>query len=196
MRGRILLAAQELFDRAGIDGVSMRGIGAKVGLTPSALYAYFPAKIDLLGALWWDAARELHNRMEDISRREPDPVAAIRALANAYAEFALENPARLRVLFLLDSANMPAELGDSTQRQATYNLIRQRTAEAIGQGRLRLHDPDLCAQAIWTGMHGVLTLASPRASFPFLSPRLLASTVIDALLAGLSINVIGGKTCS
>ena len=174
----------------------MRAIGAKVGLSQSALYAYFPAKADLLLALWRDALRELHRRLEEISQRESDPLASVRMLVHTYAEFALENPVRLRMLFQLDSARVEVELNNGGLRLAVYNIFRQRVAEAIDQGRLRLRDPDLCVQAIWTSMHGVLTLAGSTINFPFLSRSLLADTVIDALLAGLSINAVGGETCS
>lgn len=185
VRGRILSAAQELFDSSGIDAVSMRALGARVGLTASALYAYFPAKVDLLRALWWDALDELHSRMALLSQGEPDPIVAIRRLGRAYVDFGLENPARFRVLFMADQGAFAEELKAAGIYHDSYRLFRERVAEAIEQKRLRLEDPDLCAQVIWAGVHGALNLTNSSASFPFVSPVLLATTAIDVLLAGL-----------
>lgn len=186
VRRRILDAAQELFDGAGIDAVSMRALGARVGLTASALYAYFPAKIDLLCALWWDALDDLHARMVRLSQGEPDPIAAIRGLGLAYVDFGLENPARFRVLFMADQGAFAEELRAAGIYHNSYRLFRERVAEAIDQGRLRLNDPDLCAQVLWGGVHGAVNLTNLSTSFPFVSPALLAATTIDALLTGLS----------
>ncbi|MGE5478168.1 MAG: TetR/AcrR family transcriptional regulator [Bacteroidales bacterium] len=187
IRRRILDAAQELFDSSGIDAVSMRALGARVGLTASALYAYFPAKIDLLRTLWWDALDDLHARMIRLSDGEPDPVAAIRGIGQAYVAFGLENPARFRVLFMADQGALAEELKSAGVYHDAYRLFRHRVAEAIDQRRLGLDDPDLCAQTIWAGVHGVVNLVSSSASFPFVAPTVLATTTIDALLAGLAL---------
>jgi AcrR family transcriptional regulator len=190
-RRRILDAAQELFDSSGIDAVSMRALGARVGLTASALYAYFPAKIDLLRALWWDALNDLQARMARLSECEPDPIAAIRGLGLAYVEFGLENPARFRVLFMADQGSFAEELKAAGIYHDAYRLFRERVTEAIGQGRLRPNDSDLCAQSLWAGVHGAVNLINSSASFPFVSPSLLAATTIDALLVGLSMDLQG-----
>jgi AcrR family transcriptional regulator len=188
VRRRILVAAQELFDSAGIEAVSMRGLGAKVGLTASALYAYFPAKIDLLRAFWWDALDQMHARMEVLSREERDPIAAIRALGRAYVDFALENPARFRVVFMVDQGALAAEFRSAGVYHDSYRLFRQRVAEAIEQGRLRVTNPELAAQALWAGVHGTLTLPNSSASFPFEAPAKIADLVVEALLAGMAAN--------
>lgn len=188
IRRRILGGAQELFDASGIEAVSMRALGKRVGLTASALYAYFPAKIDLLRALWWDTLDALYAKMAELSRKEPDPVAAVRGLGLAYVEFALENPSRFRVLFMVDQGDLAAELrGEVGVHHAAYRLFRQRVAEAIDQKRLRLDDADLAAQVLWAGVHGTLTLTNTSRSFPFHSPHLLAATAIDVLMAGLAV---------
>jgi AcrR family transcriptional regulator len=186
VRRRILAAAQELFDRSGIEAVSMRALGARVGLSASALYAYFPAKIDLLRALWWDGLDELHSRLARLSREETDPLTAIRVMGLAYVEFGLENPARFRVLFMADQGDLAAELRREGVVHDAYRLFRGRVAEAVEQGRFHVQDPDLGAQVLWAGVHGTLNLINSSASFPFLSPSFLATTVIETLLAGLS----------
>ena len=51
---RIFIAARELFDEDGLEGLSMRKVAEKVGITPMAIYRHFPDKDALLNALMLD----------------------------------------------------------------------------------------------------------------------------------------------
>ena len=185
VRRRILDAAQELFDADGIEAVSMRAIGARVGLAASALYAYFPAKLDLIRALWHGALGELESRFRALSEAEPDPVQAVVKLGAAYAEFAMEQPVGFRLLFLTGGETIDADFVASDQSRTAYFLLRDRVAEGIAQGRLIVEDADLAAQILWSAIHGVLALAITHPSFPFHPPALLVETMTRTMLRGL-----------
>src|SRR6478609_7074244 len=47
----ILDAALQLLDEGGANGASVRGIAAKVGVAPNAVYTYFPDKAAVIHAL-------------------------------------------------------------------------------------------------------------------------------------------------
>jgi TetR/AcrR family transcriptional regulator, tetracycline repressor protein len=47
----ILDATLQLLDEGGANGVSVRGIAARVGVAPNAVYTYFPGKAAVIGAL-------------------------------------------------------------------------------------------------------------------------------------------------
>ncbi|WP_376992887.1 TetR/AcrR family transcriptional regulator [Azospirillum lipoferum] len=160
IRTRILNAAWDVFDAAGIEAVSMRALGARTGLSALALSTYFPTMRDLLRVMWRDAFDELHHRMEGISISEPDPVAAIRELAHAYVEFAAENPARFKMLFIVDKKEAAEELKSSGMRAAAYRIFRQRVVEAFDLGRLDTGNADLAAQTLWAGIAGKALLAA------------------------------------
>ncbi len=49
--GEILDATLQLLDEGGATGVSVRGIAAKVGVAPNAVYTYFPDKAAVIAAL-------------------------------------------------------------------------------------------------------------------------------------------------
>lgn len=186
VRRRILDVAQELLDTSGIDAVSMRAIGSRVGLSASALYAYFPARDDILRALWWDALDALYERMRTISAAAEEPEAAIRGFCLAYVDFAIENPTRFRVLFALERPGGGRDLDMRNVRHAAYALLRQRVAQGIQQGRFRVPNADLVAQTAWAGIHGVASLVVSAPGFEFERPDELATTVIDSLLIGLT----------
>lgn len=160
IRARILNAAWDLFDTAGIEAVSMPALGARTGLSASALSTHFPTMRDLLRVMWRDAFDELHHRMQDISISEPDPVAAIRGLAHAYVEFAAEWPARFKMLSIVDQEAAVEELKSSGTRAAAYRIFRQRVVEAFDLGRLDTGNADLAAQTLWAGITGKALLAA------------------------------------
>src|SRR6266567_1803724 len=47
----ILDATLQLLDESGANGVSVRGIAARVGVAPNAVYTYFPGKAAVIRAL-------------------------------------------------------------------------------------------------------------------------------------------------
>jgi AcrR family transcriptional regulator len=191
-RRRILAAARALFQEEGIEAVSMRAIGRRVGLTAAALYGYFPSKAALLRGLWHDALGDLTARLRAISAGLSDPIAAIRALAEAYAAFAGEDQVRFRVLFRHDEAISEEEWPEI---HAPYLLLREQVAEAMRRGRFgAAEDPDLLAQAIWGAAHGVLALQADCREFEFRPMKLLVATVLEAMLAGLTAEpVVQGR---
>jgi AcrR family transcriptional regulator len=50
-RERIIAAALELLEREGLEGLSMRRLAERIGVTPMALYRYFHDKDELLDAV-------------------------------------------------------------------------------------------------------------------------------------------------
>lgn len=187
MRQRILAAARALFQEGGLEAVSMRAIGRRVGLTAAALYAYFPDKAELLRALWHDALHDLTVRLQRISAGEADPLAAIRALAAAYTDFAEEDPVRFRVLFLRADPTPEQTMADQPDIYAPYLLLRAQIETALRRGLFgTATDADLVAQAIWGAVHGVLTLRTDCLDFSFRPLRPLVSLVVDTMIGGLA----------
>ncbi|MBP2310245.1 TetR/AcrR family transcriptional regulator [Azospirillum melinis] len=151
-----LSTARELFDSAGIEAVSMRAPKVRVGVSGSARSPCFPTTHDLLRVLWRDAISELHHRMQGISDSEPDPVAAVRALAHAYVEFAAEKPVRFKMLFV----TAQEDAGSLNLRAAAYEIFRQRVAEMFDNEQLGSGDSDLAAQTLWAEIAGRALLAA------------------------------------
>src|SRR5947209_8521580 len=67
-RREILDVAWELVRTDGLGGLSMRDLGARVGLRAQSLYVYFPSKHAIYDAMFADANRDLLDR-----RRALDP---------------------------------------------------------------------------------------------------------------------------
>jgi AcrR family transcriptional regulator len=74
----ILDAATTLLDQGGLDAASVRGIAARVGVAPNAVYTYFPGKAAVFEALVERLLGEVdHDAFADRSRPWRDRVEAL-----------------------------------------------------------------------------------------------------------------------
>ena len=72
-RQRIIDAAIACFGRSGFHGASMQEICAEAGMSPGALYRYFPSKVSIIAAIT-EAEREEHAAFFDRMAEASDPV--------------------------------------------------------------------------------------------------------------------------
>src|SRR5579863_3583861 len=97
-RAEILDAAWELVHAEGLAALTMRTLGARVGMRAQSLYAYFPAKHAIYDAMFADSNRLL---LERLSRQPPldDPVGRLRRRTRLFLDFCVEDPVRYQLLF-------------------------------------------------------------------------------------------------
>ena len=158
VRERIVTAARDLFAERGLDGVSMRGVAERVGVTATALYHYFDNKEALISEVVESGFREFGRYLERAAREHPSgSLERVRALGEAYVRFALDHHAYFRVLF---SMQRPAPKGiEELPEGGGYELFRQAVADAIAAGAIRRADPDLVVMYLWSVVHGLVTIA-------------------------------------
>jgi AcrR family transcriptional regulator len=133
-RDRILDAARGLFDAEGEAGLSMRRIAGAVGITPMAIYRHYADKDALKDALMLDGFAAWEARVEAIT--EIAPLAWVRALGEAYLDFALAQPRRYEAAFLLKAEaarQFPRDIeaGRSPALRTAIARITQAQAEGV-----------------------------------------------------------------
>jgi AcrR family transcriptional regulator len=134
-RAEILAAAIPLFERDGFANVTNARIAEVVGLAPSALYRYFPGKVDILAAACLQAAGLLAQAVEQNLRGVVRPHDAVVTLAATYVAYSFEHTA-LTTVADAEVAGLPAGL----QRPL---VLAQREHIAIWEQQLRLARPEL-----------------------------------------------------
>jgi AcrR family transcriptional regulator len=128
-RDRIFQAARTLFDSEGEAGLSMRRIAVAVGVTPMAIYKHYADKDALLNALMLDGFAAWEARVSEIS--EPDPIAWLERLGEAFLDFALTEPRRYEAAFLLSASEArqyPQDFADG--RSPVMRQVHLRIEEA------------------------------------------------------------------
>jgi AcrR family transcriptional regulator len=94
----ILAAARELALEHGLASISMREIGARVGLHASSLYQYFTSKDAIYDALFALGHRELQAHMQQLDRSGA-PVDVFKRGSRLFTDFCLEDHIRYQLLF-------------------------------------------------------------------------------------------------
>src|SRR2546426_11085803 len=103
---RIVEAAVELIDRGGLEALSMRRLGAALGVEAMSLYRHFPSKTALLEAV---VGRLLAELLLPVPGSAPWQ-ALFRALARDYRQLLLRHPNAIPLLATLQLSN-PGALG-------------------------------------------------------------------------------------
>ena len=101
-RRRILHAAWELAREQGLPGLTMRDLGAAVGMRAQSLYSYFPSKHAIYDAMFAQGNRALLDRYAekdaadagDRGRDRDNPDARLCRLNRIWLEFCAEDPVR------------------------------------------------------------------------------------------------------
>src|SRR5918999_488231 len=112
LRRALLDEALATIRTEGVEGVTLRDIGARLGVSRTALYRHFADKRALLSAVATEGFRMLRQQLvaawDDGGRGD----AAFHDMGVAYVRFAVDNPAHYRVIFggSVDSAGKEPEL--------------------------------------------------------------------------------------
>ncbi len=88
----IKAAAMVQLCRGGVESVSLNAIARSMAMSAPALYRYFASRDELLADLAVDVHLALADALEAAADRKASPVSRVRAVANAYRDWALARP--------------------------------------------------------------------------------------------------------
>ncbi|MDR3249430.1 MAG: TetR/AcrR family transcriptional regulator [Treponema sp.] len=126
-RGRILLAALELFARKGYEAAGVQEIADAAGIAKPALYYYFGNKQGILEALVAEFGDDLAGKMQAAAIYQHDIMMNLRALLDAVLEFSRKQPPFFRLMVSLFSA-APETSGWEAAASLRKNLVALITA--------------------------------------------------------------------
>jgi|SRR5579883_422297 len=134
-RDRILAAARKAFERRGLEGLSLREVAERVGITPMAIYRHFESKEALVDALVLDALEDWSARVAALP--PADGLAKVEQIGEAFLDFALREPRRFEAAFLLPSRKARRYPDDfAAGRSPAGNVQLQALEEGLRQGLL------------------------------------------------------------
>jgi AcrR family transcriptional regulator len=152
---KILIAAESIIANHGHQALNMRSVARRVGVTPTTLYYYFKSKDHILLELKLRAAGILNERVSRIDRTKGP--AAIRALGEAYIDFAEENPHLYRLLVEVRMKHPIATEDEQKTLRSSYFAARE-MLETLAQQGIRKCDPAKLAMIGWIMLHGFASL--------------------------------------
>ena len=170
LRNACLRSALELLEEGGLEAVTLRAVAERTGVSRSAPYRHFATKRALLAAAAAPGFRRLHDAIAAArDTAGDDPQTRLTAGCGAYARFGAGHPHLYRLMFAGDFCEGPL-FGNRTPVEESefpelieagndaFDSLVEGLEEAQAQGALRPRDPRAQAVAVWSMIHGVMSL--------------------------------------
>jgi AcrR family transcriptional regulator len=159
LRRALLDEALATIRAEGVDGLTLRQIGARLGVSRTALYRHFADKRALLTAVATEGFRMLRQQLVAAWEGGGRGPAASQAMGVAYVRFAVANPSHYRVMFsrFIDAEPQDPEL--AAEAGGAFQALVDAVAALQRDGIVRGDDTVLMARFIWAVVHGVAMLA-------------------------------------
>ncbi len=185
-KAEILAAATRIFLQEGVAGATMRRIASEVGVSPTALYVYFPDKEAILEAIAQAWFFELLGVLQASQANQTSVEGAFRAGLRAYVEFGLARPDSYRLTFLSRPDNRDGKLPCDDIPEADYSFaVLQSGVEAMMQaGQFRPGDSTAIAETIWAALHGLTVIVIDQAEHLKTAPNRLIEQMLDMVVRG------------
>jgi len=159
LKNALIEAGIEILAREGVNGLSLRKVARKAGVSHAAPYAHFADKQALVAAIATDGHTKIHARFVAIMERYPnDPLRQLVETAWAYVEFGFEEPDHFRITFsgVVEKERDYPALVEMTARN--FGLLHALVVRCQAAGILDSSEPDLAAVGLWGLIHGFVSL--------------------------------------
>ena len=156
LRRALLDEALRTIQREGVEALTLRAIGLRLGVSRTALYRHFADKRALLSAMATEGFRLLRERL--VEAWGSGGVGGFNATGAAYIRVAMANPSHDRVMFggFVDSAPRDEDL--TREATAAFQTLVDSLVALQKEGAVRQEDPLQLARFIWAVVHGISTL--------------------------------------
>jgi AcrR family transcriptional regulator len=189
LRRALLDAAAELVAERGVEALTLREVARRAGVSHAAPYHHFSDLSAMITALAVEGLAALRDDQVTTAGAYASPPQRIRALGTAYVRFALDDPARFRLMW------RPELRGDAEPTlvdrvgEASYAPLLEAIAEGQATGDLIEGEVTGLALGAWSAVHGLalLMVDGPLrlqiGDWADAEPRVAA--VVDVVLDGL-----------
>ena len=151
LRDRLLDVASRAISQDGESAVTVRSVATAAGTSPSAVYALFGSRDELVAAVSAEGFRRFAAHLATVDRTA-DPRADLAALGRAYRGFALADPHFYAVMFA--RGVRPAADRPRAVEEPTFLVLRDAVARLVPDATTA----DDVALGLWGLVHGLVSL--------------------------------------
>jgi AcrR family transcriptional regulator len=158
LRRALLDEALRTIQTEGVEHLTLRSVGERLGVSRSALYRHFADKQSLLATVGTEGFRKLRQALADAWEGNGRGRTGFEAMGRAYVQFAVANPSHYRVMFggFLESAAKDDHF--VAEAKAAFQVLVDALIELQNAGEIRGDDPVQMARFVWAVVHGTAML--------------------------------------
>lgn len=147
LRSQILASALAVLHEQGLEGVTMRAVADRAGVTAPALYWHFADKEALVRELGREASRVFKDRMQE-ANGVPGSEARLRRNLQVFREFSNKYPAYFHMLFVRPPTTRRGEIRDGGASPTIFQGLTDRVTECMRDGSLAEGDAQSVAMSL------------------------------------------------
>jgi AcrR family transcriptional regulator len=159
LKNALIKAGVEILAQEGMDGLTLRKVAQRAGVSHNAPYSHFPDKQSLIAAISTEGFKQLYDELNAAILSHPgDPKRQLQEAAWAYVQFAMDNTDTFKLMFsgvLEIEKDYPAFVEIS---QKTFVRVVDIVRACQDAGILSSTPPEIMAVAVWGQIHGIISL--------------------------------------
>lgn len=159
LKNALIKAGVEILSKEGIEGLSLRKVAQRAGVSHSAPYSHFPDKQSLIAAISTEGFKQLYDELSAaIALHKDDPRQQLMEGAWVYVQFAMNNTDTFNIMFsgVLEKEKEYPSFVEISHK--TFEQVVDIVKACQEAGVLRSTQPDLMAVSVWGQLHGIVSL--------------------------------------
>jgi AcrR family transcriptional regulator len=192
LRSALLASATEVLRERGVEGLTLREVARRAGVSHNAPYHHFADKRALVEALAIEGFRRFAEAFRRAAAAAPDGshLGRIRAIGEAYVRFAFRDPAMFTLMWRPELRAVGDRSPVDEAGLDSYRMLLEEIEAGQAAGEVTKGDVGLLGLAAWSTVHGLamLVIEGPlrdqATSWRLVRP--LADAVLDAAMRALS----------
>ena len=187
LRNDCVRQAMAIIAEAGVEGLSMRDVARRLGVSHQAPYKHFASRDHILAEIVATAFAEFAAHL-DARPRSEDPFEDLGSMGRAYFDYAQREPLRYRLMFGTPLPDPSAHPEMIQRGQHAFSLLR----DAVDHLHKHRGKPasreavELDAMFVWSTVHGMATIRETEAQ-----KRLCLESRTNTDMAEHALNLIG-----
>ena len=159
LRRALLEEAVRTIRADGAAALTLRAVGARLGVSRTALYRHFADKSALLNAVAEEGFRHLGDALERVWATAGGGVPGFDGMGRAYVRFAIDNPSHYRVMFGIWNSREHLDPALRAAGTRAFQLLVDAVASLQRAGVARREESAVAvARYVWAVVHGVAML--------------------------------------
>jgi AcrR family transcriptional regulator len=158
LKRKLLDEGLKIIASSGIEGLTLRELARRVGVTHAAPYRHFKNKAALLSNLAQEGFRELLIVLKASAEKNSDALEQLSSMAQAYVRFSLEQKAYFTVMFGVDIPGNYTAGGLEAVSRKTLDFLRNIIVDGQKENIIVAGNPERLAISTWSLAHGVTAL--------------------------------------